>query len=260
MPADPAFQRLRLLVGESALGRIRSTRVILFGIGGVGSWCAEALVRSGIGHLTIVDGDTVCPTNINRQLQATCANIGSPKVDELGRRLRSIHPDPVVEPVDGVYEKASRERFDLGSYDCVVDAIDSYTQKLDLIEHAWELGVPIFSSMGAAGRLDSTKIRTASLWDVRMDRFAKILRKGLRRRGFRGDLQCVYSEEPAILPVESEPASPGVETDRGEERIDWNERKLVINGSAVHVTASFGMALAGLVLRQARSSLPMVAP
>jgi tRNA A37 threonylcarbamoyladenosine dehydratase len=252
MSTDPAFQRLRLLVGDAALERIRSARVILFGIGGVGSWCAEALVRSGIGHLTIVDGDTVCATNINRQLQATSANIGAPKVDELHRRLVSIHPGPVVEPLDAIYDKATRDRFDLGSYDCVVDAIDSYTQKLDLIEHAWGLGTPIFSSMGAAGRLDPTKIRTASLWHARMDRFAKILRKGLRRRDFQGDLQCVYSEEPAILPLEPEPSPPVAES-RTDGRVDWNERKIVINGSAVHVTASFGMALAGLVLRHVQS-------
>lgn len=249
---DPAFQRLRHLVGESVLRRIHDSRVILFGVGGVGGWCAEALVRSGIRHIALVDDDTINITNVNRQIQATKGNVGASKVGQLRDRLLAIDPGIEVEAMEMAYEKATRPHFDLASFDYVVDAIDSYTEKLDLIEHAHRAGTTLFSSMGAAARLDITRIRTADLWDVRMDRFAKIVRKGLRRRGFSGRFLCVYSEEPAILPMEeSSIPALGDKDPIGAQGRD--ARKHVINGSAAHVTAGFGMALAGLVIQDIRS-------
>lgn len=257
MAVNPAFQRLQLLVGTPVLDLLRESRAIVFGVGGVGGWCAEALVRSGIGHLTIVDNDDVCVTNVNRQLQATTGNVGKSKVGELRDRLASIHPRVRLEAIDEVYGKSNRDRFDLHSYDYVIDAIDSYTHKLDLIEHAWEIGARFYSSMGAASRLDITKIRTASVWDATMDPFAKILRKGLRRRGFQGDFQVVYSVEEPIAPVERTSVACGTHQcfchHDDPDHTDWCSSKVVINGSAVHITASFGMALSGLVLQDARS-------
>lgn len=257
MAVNPAFQRLQLLVGTPVLDLLRESRAIVFGVGGVGGWCAEALVRSGIGHLTIVDNDDICVTNVNRQLQATTGNVGKSKVGELRDRLASIHPRVRLEAIDEVYEKSNRDRFDLHSYDYVIDAIDSYTHKLDLIEHAWEIGARFYSSMGAASRLDITKIRTASVWDATMDPFAKILRKGLRRRGFQGDFQVVYSVEEPIAPVERTSVACGTHQcfchNDDPDHKDWCSSKVVINGSAVHITASFGMALSGLVLQDARS-------
>lgn len=253
MAINPAFQRLQLLVGERTLNRLHASRVVVFGVGGVGGWCAEALVRSGVGHLTLVDNDTVCITNINRQLQATTRNVGKSKVGELRERLVSIHPRVRVEAVEDVYEFRNRDRFPLHSFDHVVDAIDSYTHKMELIEHAWEVGASLVSSMGAAARMDVTKIRTASLWEARMDSFAKILRKGLRKRGFKGDFPCVYSEEPALAPVEHTSVACGTHKcfchHDDPDHKDWCDSKVVINGSAMHVTAAFGMALAGLVLQ-----------
>lgn len=253
MAVNPAFQRLQLLVGESSVRRLHDLRVLVVGVGGVGGWCAEALVRSGIGHLTLVDNDTVCVTNINRQLQATTTNVGKSKVDELRDRLVSIHPRVRIETRQEVYEGSVRDRFDLHAYDYVIDAIDSYTPKMELIEHAWEVGTPLFSSMGAANRLDVTQIRTSSLWEARMDPFAKILRKGLRRRGFQGQVTCVYSEERPLPPVEHTSVACGTHHcfcrhDDPDHR-DWCESKLVINGSAMPVTAAFGMALSGLVIQ-----------
>lgn len=257
MAVNPAFQRLQLLVGTPVLDLLRESRAIVFGVGGVGGWCAEALVRSGIGHLTIVDNDDICVTNVNRQLQATTGNVGKSKVGELRDRLASIHPRVRLEAIDEVYEKSNRDRFDLHSYDYVIDAIDSYTHKLDLIEHAWEIGARFYSSMGAASRLDITKIRTASVWDATMDPFAKILRKGLRRRDFQGDFQVVYSVEEPIAPVERTSVACGTHQcfchHDDPDHKDWCSSKVVINGSAVHITASFGMALSGLVLQDARS-------
>lgn len=255
MAVNPAFQRLQLLLGENSVQHFKSLRVMVIGVGGVGGWCAEALVRSGIGQITLVDNDTVCITNINRQLQATTKNVGKSKVEELKQRLVSIHPRVQVDVRPEVYEKASRDRFDLHAYDYVIDAIDSYGPKLDLIEHAWEVGTPFFSSMGAANRMDVTKIRTASVWDAKMDPFAKIIRKGLRRRGFLGDFRCVYSEEPAMDPVETTSVACGTHqcfcSHEDPEHRDWCESKLIINGSAMHITTTFGMALAGLVLEHA---------
>lgn len=257
MAVNPAFQRLQLLVGTPVLDLLRESRAIVFGVGGVGGWCAEALVRSGIGHLTIVDNDDVCVTNVNRQLQATTGNVGKSKVGELRERLASIHPRVRLEAIDEVYEKSNRDRFDLHAYDYVIDAIDSYTHKLDLIEHAWEVGARFYSSMGAASRMDISKIRTASVWDATMDPFAKILRKGLRRRGFQGDFQVVYSVEEPIAPVEHTSVACGTHQcfchHDDPDHTDWCSSKVVINGSAVHITASFGMALSGLVLQDARA-------
>ena len=257
MADNPAFHRLQLLLGDPVLELLRGSRAIVFGVGGVGGWCAEALVRSGIGHLTIVDNDDICITNVNRQLQATTSNVGKSKVEELGRRLSSIHPRVRIEAVEAVYERANRDRFDLQGYDYVIDAIDSYTHKLDLVEHAWEVGARFFSSMGAASRMDVAKIRTASVWDATIDPFAKILRKGLRRRGFQGDFQVVYSIEEPIQPVERTSVACGTHRcfchHDDPDHKDWCATKLVINGSAMHVTASFGMALSGLVLQDARS-------
>ena len=253
MAINPVFQRLQLLVGTSTLDALRQSRVILFGVGGVGGWCAEALVRSGVGHITLVDNEDICVTNVNRQIQATTGNVGKSKVAELRRRLVSIHPRVKVEAIEEIYELANRDRFDLHGYDYVIDAIDSYTHKMELIEHAWEVGVPLFSSMGAASRMDVTRIRTTSFWDARNDPLARILRKGLRRRGFGGDFQVVYSEERPIPPVENTSVYCGTHTcfchHEDPDHKDWCSTKLVINGSAVHVTASFGMALSGLVLQ-----------
>lgn len=256
---DPAFQRLHHLVGTSVLRSIHDTRIILFGVGGVGGWCAEALVRSGIRHIALVDDDTINITNVNRQIQATKGNVGASKVGQLRDRLLSIDPGIEVEAMEMPYEKATQSLFDLGSYDYVLDAIDSYTEKLDLIEHAHKDGTTIFSSMGAAGRLDITRIRTADLWEVRMDRFAKIVRKGLRRRGFSGRFRCVYSEEPAILPL-TEPSDPSLDEEDCTAARSRDARKHVINGSAVHVTAGFGMALAGLVIQDIRSHCALESP
>lgn len=257
----PAFHRLQLLVGERTVQLLQTSRVIVFGVGGVGSWCAEALARSGVGHITLVDSDEVCITNVNRQLQATTRNVGKSKVEELKARLLSLHPKIQVETIQGVYAKEHAAKFELEHYDYVIDAIDSYTNKLDLIEHAHRTRTRLFSSMGAASHLDPTKIRTASIWDAKICPFAKIVRKGLRKRGFEGDCLVVYTEEPALEPVEHTSVACGThkcfcpkpDHDHEDDHVDWCSTKLVINGSAVHVTASFGMALSGLVMQDVHS-------
>jgi tRNA A37 threonylcarbamoyladenosine dehydratase len=258
MKKYPEFHRTELLIGESALKKLAETRVILFGVGGVGSWCAEALIRSGVGHLTIVDNDVICVTNINRQLQATAKNVGKSKVLALQERLLEIHPDAEVVAVQKVYNRETRGEFNLTGYDYVIDAIDSLSHKVDLIATAMESGVKLFSAMGAANKLDATTIRVDSIWKSRGCRLAHFVRKRLRQRGATGDCLCVYSEEllPAFEAVKAACGSaqcfcPKQLDDEGNEIPSdvWCHQKAQINGSMVHITGVFGFNLAGLVVQ-----------
>lgn len=254
-----AFHRTELLIGGAALARLAQARVILFGTGGVGCWCAEALIRSGIGHLTLVDHDVICVTNINRQLQATSKNIGQSKVTALRERLIDIHPEAEVIALQKVYKQENRDEFNLPSYDYIIDAIDSLSHKVDLIASAMEAGVPLFSAMGAANKLDATAIRVDSIWKSQGCRLAKFVRKRLRSRGATGDCLCVYSEEelpPAFAAKKPACGSaqcfcPKTTSEDGEEvpsDVRCNQ-KAQINGSMVHITGAFGFHLAGLVVQ-----------
>ncbi len=258
MKKHPAFHRTELLIGEAALKKLVETRVILFGVGGVGSWCAEALIRSGVGHLTIVDNDVICVTNINRQLQATAKNVGQSKVLALRERLLEIHPDADITALQKVYNRDTCAEFNLTDYDYVIDAIDSLSHKVDLIASAMESGVTLFSAMGAASKLDATTIRVDSIWKSRGCRLAHFVRKRLRHRGVTGDCLCVYSEEslPAFEAVKAACGSaecfcPKQLDDDGNEipRDVWCHQKAQINGSMVHITGAFGFNLAGLVVQ-----------
>jgi len=242
MKKHPAFNRTELLIGEAALRNLANTRVILFGVGGVGSWCAEALVRSGVGHLTIVDNDTVCETNINRQMQATSLTVGQLKVEALKERLLEIHPHAQIDTLPVAYNQETRESFDLAGYDYVIDAIDSLSHKVDLIASAMEAGVTLFSAMGAASKIDATSIQVDSLWKSKGCRLARFVRKRLRHRGVTGDCLCVYSPERFSLFGDApDPEEP--------EPDDGSETKAQINGSMVHITGAFGFHLAGLVVQ-----------
>ena len=258
MPASPLFHRAELLLGPTVMEKLAATRVILFGVGGVGSWTAEALVRTGIGHVTLVDSDVICVTNVNRQLMATPAAVGRLKVEELATRLRSIHPAAEIVAVPRVYDLDSMNDFGLGSFDYVLDAIDSLSNKLGLLMQCLELGVPVFSAMGAACKLDASAVRVASIWKTERCPLARRVRKRLRHHHVTGDFLCVYSEE--VVP--NHPVAPACGTDRcfcprrvvgldGQpgEAHEWCSQKAVINGSLVHVTATFGMVLSGLVIQ-----------
>jgi tRNA A37 threonylcarbamoyladenosine dehydratase len=251
------FQRLSLLTGADVLGALEKTRVSLFGLGGVGSWCAEALARSGLGYIELVDSDRICVTNINRQVQATSRTLGLSKAEALKKRLLEINPRCSVQARETVFSRDNAEIFGIEKADYCIDAIDSLTYKLDLIEYAALAGVRFFSSMGMAQKLDPTRLRTASIWDTRGCPLARLVRQGLRKRGFTGDFTAVYSDER--LPRHEEiPLSCGASGGRcfcpardgdGEEGPEWCSGKKVINGSAVTVTAAAGMILASLVLR-----------
>lgn len=231
---ESSTQRLALLTGEKAVARLKKGRVIVFGIGGVGSWAAEGLVRSGVREITLVDGDVVALSNVNRQLQATVGNVGRPKVDELRQRLESIDPTVRVTTRHEIYTPDNADTFDLDAFDYVLDCIDTVRSKTELLCRAATAPGVVFSSMGAARKLDPTQARAASIWETRGCPLARIIRRNLRERGVAADFQAVYSPEAIPLPVEFEKDA---------------ETGKIVNGSAVHVTAVFGMILAGLVVR-----------
>ena len=171
------FRRSELLLGEDVMNRIACARVIVFGVGGVGSWCAESLVRSGIKHLTIVDSDRVCITNINRQLMATSETIGHVKVDALKTRLLSINPSAEITALQKIFNEETAEEFHIGDYDYIIDAIDSLKDKALLILMACQTQARLFSSMGAALKMDPMRIRVSEFWKVQGDPLARALRK-----------------------------------------------------------------------------------
>ena len=229
-----AFSRVERLVGESGLSRLEGAQIILFGVGGVGSWCAEALVRSGIGHLTIVDPDFVDETNINRQLPATSSSVGRPKVEVMRERLLDINPSCQVTSLQKRYEAGTPWGFD--GYDIVIDAIDSLKDKAALILEASASPAAFFSSMGAACKMDPTMVRVAEFFSVRGCPLGAALRKKLRREKTlpAKPFLCVYDEE--VLP------NLGPEQDPG-------PGKAVANGTLAPVTGIFGFTLAGLAIR-----------
>jgi tRNA A37 threonylcarbamoyladenosine dehydratase len=252
------FHRTAMLVGKPAMERLGALRVAVFGVGGVGSWTAEALVRSGVECLTLVDSDVVCATNVNRQLQATTANVGQPKVEELKKRLLEINPHARIEARQKVYNERSADQFDLRTFDYVIDAIDSLCNKVLLIQRCKEAGVTIYASMGAGAKLDPTQIKVAKLADTCMCPLARMVRKRLGRRGIPADFLCVYSEEPPRDPATETLCGTGqcacshthpktAEADA--ENPDWCARKTRVHGTAVHITAVFGFMLAGLVMQ-----------
>ena len=254
------FRRSELLLGDETMSRISEKRVIIFGVGGVGSWCAESLVRSGIRHLTIVDSDRVCITNINRQLMATSKTVGQVKVDALKERLLSINPSAEVVALQQIFTAETAESFDIGSYDYIIDAIDSLKDKALLILMATKTRARFFSSMGAALKLDPTRIKTAEFWKVQGDPLARALRNRFKRDKLfpKRKFQCVYSDE--LLQNKGHNATCGTEQclcpkakmGPGDPTLlnhEWCSSKAQINGTLAHITAIFGFMLAGLVIQ-----------
>ena len=240
---DAILGRSKLLLGDEAMKSLASKRVILFGVGGVGSWCAESLIRSGIINLTIVDSDRVSVTNINRQLMATTLTVGQVKVDALKERLLSINPSAQITTIEKVFNEESADTFDLDSYDYIIDAIDSLKDKALLILLATKTNAKFFSSMGAALKIDPTRIRVTEFWKVKGDPLARMLRKRFKQNDQypKRKFQCVYSDE--LL----QNKGPQPEKEETLSQITKGQT----NGSLAHITAIFGCTLAGLVLQDA---------
>ncbi len=229
-PVD-TLSRARILLGTASMDRLREARVIVFGVGGVGSWCVESLVRSGLRHITIVDDDRVCPSNVNRQLMATTATIGQVKVEAMRNHLLTVNPDAIIDARHERFTAGTAAGFDLDSYDYVVDAIDSVADKALLIELATRSRAKLFSSMGAARKLDPTRVQVAEFFKVSGCPLARALRQRFKKSGRRParKFKCVYSDELV----------PNLGEDPDAKRA---------NGSLMHITAIFGLTLAGLII------------
>jgi tRNA A37 threonylcarbamoyladenosine dehydratase len=253
------FQRTGLLLGDEWMRQIAATRVIIFGVGGVGSWCAESLVRSGIRHLTLVDSDRICVTNINRQLMATTQTVGQVKVEALKERLLQINPTAEITALQMIYSRQTSDSFHLETYDYILDAIDSLEHKAQLITAATRTAAVFFSSMGAALKMDASKIEVAEFWKVKGCPLGAALRRKLKKTELPAKkFLCVYSEE--VLENKGRNASCGTEkclcpkaaTGPGDPTLvnhEWCSLKARINGTLAHTTAIFGFTLAGLVLQ-----------
>ncbi len=253
------FNRTELLVGHDVMDKIGEIRIIIFGVGGVGSWCAESLIRSGIRHLTIVDSDRVCVTNINRQLMATTKTVGQVKVEVLKARLLEINPKAEITALQKIYEAETADSFELDSYDYIIDAIDSLENKADLIRRATKTRATFFSSMGAALKMDPLKIQVAEFWKVKGCPLAAALRRKMKKGEKPAKkFKCVFSEE--LLENKGSNSSCGTDkclcpkTKNGPGDPDlvnheWCSLKAKINGTMAHTTAMFGFTLAGLVMQ-----------
>ncbi|MBD5375282.1 MAG: tRNA threonylcarbamoyladenosine dehydratase [Bacteroides sp.] len=236
------LSRVTRLLGSAATEALQNARVIIFGIGGVGSWTAECLARSGVGTLTIVDADVVAESNINRQLVATVSAIGRPKTEVLAERLLDINPDLNLTCRPERYTAETAPTFRLEDYDIVVDAIDSLADKASLIVHATSLpGVTLISSMGAALKSDPTRIAVAEFWKVKGCPLAAALRRRFKKSGImpRRKFKCVYSDE--LLPNRG---------DNTGSRGTMTFGKVAVNGALCHITAIFGFTLAGLAVEK----------
>ncbi|WP_432819465.1 tRNA threonylcarbamoyladenosine dehydratase [Trichloromonas sp.] len=233
--SENRFSRMELLVGGDGLRRLAEASVAVFGVGGVGGYAVEALARAGVGRLTLVDFDVVAPSNINRQIHALEETVGRAKVQVMAERCRAINPLIQVEPLREFYGAENSEMLLGRGYDRVLDCIDHITAKLHLIQSCKERGLPIISSMGAANKLDPTKVTTADLFQTQKCRLAKILRKELRKRGIESGVPVVYSTE------EFRPLT-GADPEAG--------RRRVTLGSSSYIPPLFGLTMAGEVIRE----------
>ena len=228
------FSRTQLLFGEDGMAKLQSSRVAVFGIGGVGGYAVEALARSGIGALDLIDDDRVCLTNLNRQLHATRKTVGHYKVDAAEERIHEINPDCVVRAYKTFYMPDTQDQFDFTQYDYVIDAIDTVKGKLTLVEAARAAGTPIICSMGAGNKLDPAAFEVADIYATSVCPLAKVMRVECRKRGI-DRLKVVYSKEPPATPkgIAEDPA-PG---------------KRATPGSIAFVPSAAGLVLAGAVIR-----------
>ncbi|MBR4539209.1 MAG: tRNA threonylcarbamoyladenosine dehydratase [Clostridia bacterium] len=236
------FSRSALLIGREGIEKLSRARVALFGVGGVGGYVAEALARSGIGSFDLFDPDSVSLTNLNRQIVALHSTLGQPKAETLARRLKDINPAIKVTAHPLFYLPENADQVDLSAFDYIADAIDTVTAKLDLIERAYHLGVPMISAMGAGNRLDPSQVRVGDIFETKDCPLARIMRKELRKRGI-PSLRVAYSTEPALSPLPEEAAALQAETPAS----DAPRRDTP--GSMLFVPAAMGLIMAAAIVR-----------
>lgn len=242
------FSRTELLFGKESMDKLQNSRVAVFGIGGVGGYVCEALVRSGVYHFDLIDDDQVCLTNLNRQIIATRKTVGQYKVDVMRERILEINPDADVSVHKCFFLPENADEFPFEEYDYVVDAVDTVTAKIELVMKAQEKGVPIISSMGAGNKLDPSAFKVADIYKTRVDPLARVMRREMKKRGVK-KLKVVYSEEDPKRPIEDMAVScrnncicpPGAQH-KCTERRD-------IPGSTAFVPSVAGLIIAGEVIK-----------
>lgn len=202
------FSRTGLLLGEEAMERLSHARIAVFGIGGVGGYVCEALVRSGVGAFDLIDNDKVCLSNLNRQIIATHQTIGRYKTDVMKERMLSVNPQADIRLHHCFFLPENAHEIPFTEYDYIVDAVDTVTAKIELVMQAQEYGVPIISSMGAGNKLDGSRFQVADIYKTKVCPLAKVMRRELKKRGIR-KLKVVYSEEQPVMPLEGDRRTPG---------------------------------------------------
>lgn len=228
------FARTRLLLGDEAVNRLARARVAIFGIGGVGGYAAEALARSGVGALDLIDSDTVALSNLNRQIIALHSTIGMYKADAAAARIRDINPKAEINVYRVFYSSETQEMFDFTKYDFIIDAIDTVSTKIELIVNAQATGTPVISSMGAGNKLDPTAFEVTDIYRTSVCPLARVMRRELKKRGVR-QLKVVYSKEQPLTPLPSEEELP--------------EGRRQIPGSVAFVPSAAGLIIAGEVIK-----------
>jgi len=242
MAVPPQFERTAILIGPAGVAGLAARHVFLAGLGGVGSWCAEALARGGIGRLTLVDHDVVAVSNINRQLPALLHTVGQAKAEVLAERIRAINPDCRVTVLRQFIQPDNVAELLAGRPDWVVDCIDALNCKVALIRTALDLNIPVAASMGAGNRLDPGRVRLADIGQTQVCPLARAVRKRLHKHGIRGGVMTVYSDEPGRAPAPPEATGQG--------------RPRAVNGTISYQPALFGMMLAGGVIQRMLSAFP----
>lgn len=234
------FSRTELLLGRTAMEKLAQSRVAVFGIGGVGGYVVEALVRSGIGAVDLIDNDTVCLSNLNRQIIATRKTIGQYKTDVMKERILSINPECKVKVHKCFYLPENKDEFDFSKYSYVVDAVDTVTAKIQLVMQTEEAGVPIISSMGAGNKLNPADFEITDIYKTSVCPLAKVMRRELKKRNIK-HLKVVYSKEEPLTPIEDESVE--------REKTDIGSKRRSTPGSVAFVPSVVGLLIASEVIK-----------
>lgn len=249
------FSRTQLLYGKEAMEKLSQARVAVFGIGGVGGYTVEALVRSGIGAIDIIDDDKVCLTNINRQIYATRKTVGQYKVDVAAERIADINPDTAVKAYKTFYTPETSSQFDFTQYDYVVDAIDTVSGKIELVMQANAAGVPIISSMGAGNKLDPTAFEVSDIYKTSVCPLARVMRTELRKRGIK-KLKVVYSKEKPLTPIDDTAASCRTSCICPPGTVRKCTHRRQVPGSTAFVPSVVGLIIAGEIINDLTGKHP----
>ena len=245
------FHRTELLVGGEGWERLKSASACVIGLGGVGSYAAEALARSGVGSMTLVDFDTVCVTNVNRQLHASRRTVGKSKAELMGDRARQINPKAEIVVIPKFYNSTSSAEILGDGFDVVLDCIDNMTAKMHLLQTCVESAQPVLCALGAGGRLDPTRVRVSDISHTHTDPFARIARDLLRQRGITSGIECVWSEEPPNdLDSDAQQRFRCICPGQDENTVHGCESRLQIQGSVSWMPAIFGLTMAGTAVNR----------